>query len=210
MKILFFFILSFIVVSLSACNDNNKNYDMSTLNSDMDDEADFEEYISDAKHSARNENFSVAYDYLEKARKLGVSNSEIVSAKSYIASKERAYKEKMERKRQERMLRQSQNSSSGEGNLQTKCAILIDNFTAYKACMKDESAIFGLNLNSYYAMRGECNLLAGNDNTGLSYLCQHPNSSGCIGLKAPQETINACYQCGGSNLWLRVYATGTT
>ena len=94
--------------------------------------------------------------------------------------------------------------------LADKCAILIGDFTAYKACMKDESAVFGRNLNAYYAIRHECQSLAGNDDTGLSYLCQHPNPNGCVGLKASQSTINACYNCGGSNLWLRVYATGHT
>jgi len=93
--------------------------------------------------------------------------------------------------------------------LADKCAILIDDFVAYSACMKNENAVFGNNLNAYYAMRKECGNLAGNDDTGLSYLCSHPNKNGCIGLKASQSTINACYNCEGSNLWLRVYATGT-
>jgi len=203
-KILLIFALSLVAINFNACSDNKNKYDMSSLNADMDDESDFEEYIADAKHSARNENFSLAYNYLEKAKKLGMSSSELASARDYVSSKEEAYKERIERERQESI----SSSDINEGNLQNRCAILIDNFTAYKACMKDESAVFGLNLNAYYAMRGECTSLAGNDDTGLSYLCQHPNQNGCTGLKASQDTINACYQCGGSNLWLRVYAAG--
>lgn len=117
-----------------------------------------------------------------------------------------AKKEQEKIREQERARERAQETSRDP--LADKCAILIDHFTAYKACMKDESAVFGNNLNAYYAIRRDCQSLAGNDSTGLSYLCQNPNPNGCVGLKASQDTINACYQCGGSNLWLRVYAAG--
>lgn len=209
--IIFFSIL--LLFSFTACEKKDK-YDMSSLDTQMYDEEDFEEFISDAKNSALNENFSSAYDSLEKARKLGVSSSELSSAKSYVALKKEAYDERIERERQARLERErqeqmaSQSAGSSEGNLRDKCAILAGDFVAYSACMKNESAVFGNNLNAYYAMRGECSYLAGNDDTGLAYLCENPNKNGCIGLKASQDTINACYQCGGSNLWLRVYAAG--
>ena len=117
LKILLLLTLSFTLLGFTACSDDNK-YDMSSLNNDMDDESDFNEYISDAKNSASNENFSSAYDYLEKARKLGVSSSELSSAKSYVARQKEAYEEriererqaKLERERQERMAQQSQSS----------------------------------------------------------------------------------------------------
>jgi len=97
---------------------------------------------------------------------------------------------------------------SSRDPLRDKCAILVDDFVAYSACIGDEESVFGYNLKAYYAIRRECSSLAGIDDRGLSYLCQNPNPNACVGLKASQDTINACYQCGGSNLWLRVYAAG--
>lgn len=119
-RAIFLVLFSFTLISFTGCSDDN-NYDMSSLNNDMDDESDFEEFIADAKRSARNESFSSAYSYLEKARKLGVSNSEYNSAKSYVARKEEAYNERIERERQarleqerqERMARQSQSYGGG-------------------------------------------------------------------------------------------------
>jgi hypothetical protein len=160
---------------------------------------------------------------------LGISKNINKAKKLFIASKEQGFsksndalnainamlKEKEEIKEQKRQTKERIAQKKLEerkrlsSNLDDKCSSLSGNTTAWMACMKNESAMFGINLNSYYAMRHECSLLAGNDDTGLSYLCSNPSSSGCIGLKASQDVINACYQCKGSNLWLRVYATGT-
>jgi hypothetical protein len=123
LNILLILALSFTLVSFTSCSNDNQ-YDMSSLDNDMDDADDFEEYISDAKISARNENFSSAYSYLEKARKLGVSRSELSNAKSYVSQKKEAYEEKiererqarLERERQERMAQQSQSYSGDSGN----------------------------------------------------------------------------------------------
>lgn len=104
-------VLSFGFVVFSGCE--SSSYDMSEIDNDALDAEDFEEYIADAKRSASSENFSAAYSHLEKARKLGVSTSEYSSAKSYVASKEKAYEERIERERQERMARESQNYNSG-------------------------------------------------------------------------------------------------
>ena len=123
----------------------------------------------------------------------------------------KAYKYNLEQKKRAREARENQSSGS-EGNLKNICTVVIDNDAAYRACTKDIAGLAGLGdrgINALYAARKQCSYLAGNDSTGLSYLCSNPTSSGCIGLKAPQSTIDACYQCGGSNLWLRVYATGT-
>lgn len=90
-----------------------------------------------------------------------------------------------------------------------RCGSLVSDEIAYMACIKDVSGLKGKGpsrLNAVYAIEGRCGLLATTDNTGLSYLCQNPNASGCSALKAPQATVNACASCGGSNLWLRVYA----
>lgn len=94
-----------------------------------------------------------------------------------------------------------------------KCMTIIKNQPAYFACTKNISVLKGMGpsmLNAVYAIEGRCDYLAGNDTTGLSYLCQNPSTSGCVGLKASQDTINACSNCGGSNLWLRVYAADRT
>jgi len=203
LKILLVVLLGFAIFGLSACSDNKNKYDMSSLNDDMDDENDFEEYIEKARQSAKNEDFSSAYSYLKQARKLGVSNSELSIAKEYVSRQEDIYNEKI----RQNSMNQNYSDSAGE-NLKDKCAILVDDFVAYSACIGDEESVFGNNLKAYYAIRRECSSLAGIDDRGLSYLCQNPNPNGCVGLKASQDTINACYQCGGSNLWLRVYAAG--
>ena len=76
LKIVLLLALSFTLIGLSGC-ENGSNRNMSSLDNDADDAEDFDEYITDAKRSASNESFSSAYEYLEKARKLGVSSSEL-------------------------------------------------------------------------------------------------------------------------------------
>lgn len=95
-------------------------------------------------------------------------------------------------------------------DLKRKCATLLSNFGAWSACMKKEKNVFSMGkkgLKAYYAIRKDCNSLSSVDSR-LSYLCKNPTSSACASLNAPQSTINACYGCKGSNLWLRVYAMG--
>jgi TPR repeat protein len=155
-------------------------------------------------------NIIKAKDFFIKSKEQGFSKANealtainlMVEEKEEIKLQERQRKEKFT----QGILEKRKKLSS---SLDNKCSSLAENTTAWMACMKNESAMFSINLNSYYAMRNECGLLAGTDDTGLSYLCSNPSSSGCVGLKASQDTINACYQCNGSNLWLRVYATGT-
>lgn len=90
-----------------------------------------------------------------------------------------------------------------------RCGTLVSDEIAYMACIKDVDGLKGKGpprLNAVYAIEGRCDLLAGTDNGGLSSLCKNPNASGCSAIKAPPATVNACVSCGGSNLWLRVYA----
>ena len=157
-----------------------------------------------------NKNISKAKKYFIISKQQGFtkSNDALTAINSMLKEKEKIKRQK--RLAKERMAQKKfDDKKILSSSLNNKCSALAGNTTAWNACMKNESVIFSINLNSYYAIRKECGLLAGTDNTGLSYLCSNPTSSGCVGLKASQDIINACYQCNGSNLWLRVYATGT-
>jgi len=90
-----------------------------------------------------------------------------------------------------------------------KCGVLIKMPTAYRACIKDTSALGAqgkAGLKAVYAIQGRCDYLAGIDDLGLSYLCKNPNKWGCTALKTSQQVRNNCASCNGNNLWLRVYA----
>lgn len=94
---------------------------------------------------------------------------------------------------------------------QSTCASLIGNLFAYNACMGDVSALRGFGskgLKALYATQKQCNYLAGVDSSGMSYLCDNPNIGGCSALDYSNDVRNACGSCGGSNLWLRVFAAG--
>lgn len=182
------------------------------------------ELFEQASQAARNWHFSSAETLLGEAQQKGYAPDEAKTVKQLIASNRKAYEAEQARKRKEeerkrieeereaRQLALQRSQSNDAENLKRQCLSIMGNVGAYSACMKKENNVFGMGkrgLNAYYAIRRECDYLAGNDNTGLSYLCQNENKNGCIGLKASQNTINACYQCNGSNLWLRVYAMGT-
>lgn len=196
----------------------NQNFALSLKDIDKIDKLDREDYIKEAKQKADNENFSKAYNLLKKAKSIGINQTDYQSTKSYIQKKETDYKarvkrEKQKKERQARLKRERQErqASSSKSNLDSKCAFLSGNFGAWSACMKKADNVYGMGkrgLNAYYAINRQCDNLAGNDTTGLAYLCRNENRDGCTGLKASQNTINACYQCNGSNLWLRVYAMG--
>ena len=100
--------------------------------------------------------------------------------------------------------------SSAASN-QKICASLIGNLFAYNACMGDVSALRGFGtkgLKALYATQRQCNYLVGVDSSGMSYLCDNPNIAGCSALDYSNDVRNACGSCGGSNLWLRVFAAG--
>lgn len=198
-----------------------------SLDDDEEDTEDVADLLEQAKKAGANESFDTANTLLKKAKMYGVSIDDTKEASNYIAQKKQARDKRLERERKEherlarlkrekeeraRQTRLAQQRADNEGDLKDRCAIVIGNNTAYWACTKNIGGLQGLGdrgLNALFATRKQCNYLAGNDSTGLSYLCSNPNKNGCIGLEASQNTINACYQCGGSNLWLRVYAAGT-
>jgi hypothetical protein len=103
MLFLFFMVVS--VITLGGCEEKNR-YDMGSLDTEMHDEEDFEEHIADAKRSARNENFSAAYRYLDKARELGVSQRTLSDTKRFVEHKEERYNERLEQERQARLARE--------------------------------------------------------------------------------------------------------
>ncbi len=170
-KVLLFLAISFTIVSFSACSDDNK-YDMSSLNNDMDDESDFEEYIANARRSARNESFSSAYIYLDKARELGVSNSELASAKSYVSSKKEAYEARIERERQARLERERQarmarerqasNDASGNAGGSLNCSQVSGDWALWNYCENNS-----------------CNGFS--ENNGLWTLCENNSANGLSG-----------------------------
>jgi len=170
-KVLFLMILSFTFLGFTACSDNKDKYDMSSLNNDMDDESDFEEYIQNAKHSARNENFSSANRYLEDARRLGVSNRELISAKSYVKNKKNDYDKKIELEKQARLereriqrevSRQASNDASGNAGGSLNCARVSGDWALWNYC---ENA--------------SCNGFS--DHYGLWTLCENNSANGLSG-----------------------------
>lgn len=214
-----------IIVLILFCS--TLSFSLSIKDLDKLDRMDSLDYASKAKEKANSEQFSQSYDLLKKASSHGLDSSEYENIEKYIKEKEKSYEARLERERLEkqrkereeqsrlqrqREAQQAQNQYEEKQNLRDRCAIIIGDFQAYAACIKDTSALMGMGtrgLIAKYAIEGNCSYIAGIDSTGLSYLCSNPNPNGCIGLKASQETINSCYQCGGSNLWLRVYAMGT-
>lgn len=160
LKFLIYLVLSFTLISLSGCESDNK-YDMSSLDNDIDDESDFEEYIASAKRSARNERFSSAYSYLENARKLGVSRSELASAKRYVQNKKEAYEERIERERQGsfKLERQANNDTNGNTGGSLNCARVSGDSALWKYCEK-----------------GSCDGFSSNH--GLWTLCERNSASG--------------------------------
>lgn len=133
------------------------------------------------------------------------------SENAYLAAKRMGYSQVVELLEPITKVKTRSSKSNSSSNLSDKCSNLSGEFGAWSACMKNEDTVFAMGkkgLNAYYAINRQCDNLAGNDNTGLSYLCEEESRNGCVGLKAPQNVIDACYQCNGSNLWLRVFAMG--
>ena len=192
LKILLLLALSFTLISFSGCGNSNK-HSMSSFDHDADDAEDFEEYISKAKNSASNERFSQADSYLEKARKLGVSSSELSNAKSYVAGKERAYEERiererqaqLERERQERIAqeareRQASNDASGNAGGSLNCARVSGDYALWSYCEKGDCAGFSSNYGLYTLCESNsANGLSGNYNI-WSYL-ENGNTGGFSG-----------------------------
>jgi alpha-galactosidase/6-phospho-beta-glucosidase family protein len=219
--------MNFIKIAVLILFCSTLSFSLSIKDLDKLDKMDSLDYASKAKEKANSEQFSQSYDFLKKASIHGLERSEYENIEKYIKEKKKSYearleherleKQKKEREEQARLQKQreaqqAQNQYEEKENLRDKCAIIIGNFQAYSACIKNTSALMGMGtrgLIAKYAIEGNCNYIAGIDSTGLSYLCSNPNPNGCIGLKASQDTINQCYNCGGSNLWLRVYAMGT-
>jgi hypothetical protein len=182
-----------------------------------------EELLQEARDAAGNWNFSSANSYLDQARQKAYSPDAIAATEQIIADSRADYAAEQARiaaaeqariaAAEKARIAAAQNRNSGgdsEGDLQKRCAFLLGNMRAWSACTKNESNLMGMDtLMALYATRKQCDYLAGAATSGMSYLCSHPEPNGCIALDASQDTINACYQCGGSNLWLRVYATGT-
>ncbi len=213
LKILIVLALSFTLISFSGCGSDNK-YDMSSLNNDMDDESDFEEYISKAKNSASNESFSQANSYLEKARILGVSSSELSSAKSYVAQKKEAYEERIERERQARLERERQERMAredlvrkGQENKQRQDSFCysLSSSSAREACLGN--AYSTNNENAKNIILGNCYAIKGSNDTAMTQVCVN-GKQGCYSFNN-SDVMNACVQCGGSNRWLRTYAAGS-
>lgn len=201
------------------------SFSISLRDIDKIDRLDSMDYLEKAKKEANSENFNKSNDYLKKALNHRAKKDEYKLAKEYVSKKKLAYEARLERERQAKLERErkerarlarikrekEQNYNNNENSLNNKCAFLLNNFGAWSACMRKKDNVFSLGkrgLNAYYAIKKDCSSLAANDNSGLSYLCQNENSSGCIGLNASSSTIAACTQCNGSNLWLRVYAMG--
>ncbi len=199
-----------------------------SLDDDEEDAEDVSDLLEQAKKAGANESFNTANILLKKAKMYGVNPDDTQEVVNYVTQKKQERKERLERERKERVRlsrlerekeeRERQASLSAQerenskDNLKDRCVIVMDNDAAYTACTKNIAGLKGLGnrgINALYATRKQCDYLAGSDSTGLSYLCFNPTPNGCIGLQAPQSTIDACYQCGGSNLWLRVYAVGT-
>jgi len=185
-NLLILLFICFSLISITSCSDNKNKYDMSSLNNDMDDESDFEEFIADAKSSARREHFSSAYSYLEKARKLGVSNSELASAKSYINDKKNAYdariererQAKLERERQERLARQRQerNDASGDAGGSLNCARVSGDYALWNYCENSSCNGFSANYGLWtLCEKNSANGLSGNYKV-WSYLENGQNS----------------------------------
>jgi hypothetical protein len=181
------------------------------------------ELLQKARQAARNWHFGQAENLLEQARQKGYAPGEVRGVQQLIASNRQAYAEEQARKRAEeerqrqeeearRLAAQRSNGASGaeSEDLKYKCATLVGNHPAYFACIGNENYLKGMGtagLKALYTLQGRCDYLAGVDTSGMSTVCSM-GRDGCSAL-SPQSTVNACYQCGGSNLWLRVYATGT-
>ncbi|MBV5334971.1 MAG: hypothetical protein JZU49_04115 [Sulfuricurvum sp.] len=181
--------------------------------------AEQEDLLAKAGQAARAWNFSTAHSYLKQAEQKGYASGKVQEVAALIAQNESAKAEKERREEEAARVAQQQDEEAArvaqqqdeDENLKKICSRFVSDWEAYSACMKNEGALKGLGergLKALYATQGRCDYLAGIDTNGLSYLCSNPNFNGCMALQYSQDTKNACVSCGGSNLWLRVFATG--
>lgn len=163
-------LLLFLTFNFSACQ-NDSHYNVTSLDTEMQDTEDFEEYLSKAKNSANSENFSLAHDYLEKARKLGVSKSQLSKAKQYVANKKEEYRERQRRIEQERQRRLAmENQNTGDSS------------------------------SSYYAADDLKNMCLGSSGAYKSFCYNIDNSdlkNTCLGMT---DYPDFCYNIGNSDM----------
>lgn len=114
MKFLLSILILFSFLTFTGCDDKK---DFNSLDIEKLDRMDFDDYMSKAKSNANNENFSSAYDYLNKAKKLGISKSEISDMQNYIEKKETQYNVKIERERESRSYSSASSSTSNNSSI---------------------------------------------------------------------------------------------
>jgi hypothetical protein len=93
-----------------------QSFGMGIYDDEEEDREDVEDFISDAKANARNNNFSNAYDILKQARKLGVDIDGIQDAEKYVSDKKTAYYARLERERKAREEKKQQEKLARQRN----------------------------------------------------------------------------------------------